>query len=233
MGLTHLAAADRLKGVVELFSPTTGSDAYAFMAKAGGIDYNCIVGASVGNPVGDFEVNLEGISRCLDRIDESHCRPVWRKPANLLVGSRSFAGFRAEERCVDAPISIPALIWGDVVFGHCTGGEARQDGPVVGRWSNIPVIPGIRYAASCWVWIPARFAGTEVSLGLGDCSIAGTTAADLTRRDVWQRISITGVPRSGHCNVELRLSSLPAASLGSTCWQLERGDRASPYVATR
>jgi len=232
MGLTHLAVADRLRGLVELFPPSTGSDAYAFIAKAGRIDYNCIVGASIGSPVADFEVNLEQISRCLDRIDRSDCRPAWRKPANLLPGSKSFTGFRAENGGVDSQISIPELIWGNRVFAHSTDGEPSQDAPVVGRWSGIPVIPGLRYTASCWLWIPGGFAGREVSLGLGDCSVAQIVAADLTRREAWQRISITGVAWSGHCNVDLRLSSPSATLLCSTCWQLERGDAPSSYVET-
>jgi capsular polysaccharide biosynthesis protein len=232
MGLTHLAVADRLRGLVELFPPSTGSDAYACIAKAGRIDYNCIVGASVGSPVADFEVNLEQISRCLDRIDRSDCRPAWRKPANLLPGSKSFSGFRAENDGVDSQISTPELIWGNRVFGHSTGGEPSLYGPVVGRWSGIPVIPGLRYTASCWLWIPSGFAGMDVSLGLGECSVDQIVAADLTRREAWQRISITGVAWSGHCNVELRLSAPAATALGSTCWQLERGSAPTSYVET-
>jgi hypothetical protein len=232
MGLTHLAMADRLKGIVELFSPTTGSDAYAFIAKAGRIDHSCIVGTSVGSPVADFAVNLEQISRCLDRIDGNDCRPAWSKPANLLRGSKSFSSFLAEDGCVDSQISIPELIWGNRAFGHRTGGEPGQGNPTVGEWSGIPVIPGLRYTASSWVWIPDRFAGTGVSLGLGGCSDARIVPADLTRRRRWQRISTSGVPSAEHCDVELRLYSSLATSLGSTCWQLERGDELTSYVET-
>jgi Glycosyltransferase 61 len=232
MGLVHLAMANRLKGVVELFSPRAGTDAYAFIAKAGRIAHTCIVGADVGSPVADFEVSLDQINRCLDTIEADHRLPSWRKPANLLTGSRSFSGFRAEEGCADAGISVPELIWGSRVFGHCARGGPTQGGAVVGGWGGVQLMPGVRYTASCWVWITDRSAETEVSLGLAECVDVQIIGADLARRDIWQRISTSGVASLGFCDVELRVSSPSNISLGSTCWQLERGDVPTAYVET-
>lgn len=232
MGMTHVAMADHLQGIVELFSPKMGTDAYAFIAKAGNIKYSYLVGASVGSPVADFEINCDQISWCVDTISRHDARLSWRKPANLLAGSRSFSSFRAEEGCIAGDVAVPDLIWGSTVFGHATDGEANRVNPVVGRWGAIAVIPRVRYTASCWVWIPEAFSGTEVALGLGYCMDLQVVAADLGRRQQWQRIWTTGVPSSGHCDVELRLSSLSSTSLCSTCWQLERGDEPTSYVET-
>src|SRR5207245_3375346 len=119
MRLTHLAAADRLRGVVELFSPTIGTDAYAFIAKAGDIDHNCVIGIGADSPVADFTVPVEQVMRCLDRMAGSDKGPSWRKPANLLPGSTSFAGFQADEAYVDTRAAAHELVWGNRVFGHC------------------------------------------------------------------------------------------------------------------
>jgi hypothetical protein len=103
---------------------------------------------------------------------------------------------------------------------------------VVGRWGGVQLMPGVRYTASCWVWITDRSAETEVSLGLAECVDVQIIGADLARRDIWQRISTSGVASLGFCDVELRVSSPSNISLGSTCWQLERGDVPTAYVET-
>lgn len=68
MGLAHLAFAERLKGVVELFPPNTGSDTYAFIAKALGLEYQFVIGTDVDNNFGDFSVDGEEIICSIDRL---------------------------------------------------------------------------------------------------------------------------------------------------------------------
>jgi capsular polysaccharide biosynthesis protein len=57
MGLTHLAFQRRISHVIELFNPLIGSDAYAFISKALGIEYDHIVGIDTGGPNKDFDIN--------------------------------------------------------------------------------------------------------------------------------------------------------------------------------
>jgi capsular polysaccharide biosynthesis protein len=68
MGLTHVAFAQRLKGVVEIFPPNAGTDAYAFILKAMGVNYSFVIGTSADNNFGDFRANSAEIMRCVDEL---------------------------------------------------------------------------------------------------------------------------------------------------------------------
>jgi hypothetical protein len=118
------------------------------------------------------------------------------------------------------------------VMGHRAERGFSGHAPI-GAWPGNRVIAGLRYTASCWVWISDRFAGTDVQLEFGPCSDCRALAADLARRQTWQRLCVTGTAMSDFCGIRLRLVSPADALLYSTCWQLERGEAPGPYVETR
>jgi hypothetical protein len=222
--LSPVITAARLSGLVELFPPAAGNDTFAFIAAAGNIRHTAIAG------VGDlsvFDVDTEQVCRAADITRGASAGPSWEKPANLLPGSRSLAGFRAAPGCQPPRSAGPQLLWGNRVVEHYAG-HAEQHSPTIGGWPDIPVIPGVRYTASCWVWVPEEFTGTEILIALSN----EVAAADLPRRGVWQRIATSATPFAAVCSVELRVFSATATAFRSTCWQLERGEAATTYVAT-
>jgi hypothetical protein len=233
MGLTHIAMAQRLNGLVEIFSPSSGTDAYAFMAKAGKVPYDCVIGENIASAAADFNVNVAQLIRSVDSVSQVGGRLFWKKPANLLRGSRYFTGFSASDTCKYADDTIPEMTWGNMVQGHRSATEMHDEGSIIGRWKGISVIPGLRYVASCWVWIPGDFEGSGIALGMEGASVIHAVAADIARTQMWQRISVTATPPSDHCEVELRLFSRPGISFCSTCWQFERGSGPTTYVETR
>jgi hypothetical protein len=235
MGLTHIIAADHLHGVVELFHPASGTDAYAFITKAGGIRYDWVIGTAGDGLELDYTISGTGIARINQAIDAAEAnsgRPSWRKPVNLLSGSKTFAGFKALAETVAPRPDVPELIWGNAVLGHCRQ-QAATDGPDVGGWLGVRVIAGLRYTASCWVWISSRFGGSDIRLVLDSSSDASVTTADLGQRATWQRIFVSGTAISDFCGVRLCVTAPKDDLVFSTCWQLARGDAAGPYVGTR
>jgi hypothetical protein len=235
MGLTHIIAADCLRGVIELFHPSSGTDTYAFISKAGRIQYDWVTGIANDSAEADYEMSAGGIAQvnqALDAAETNDSRPSWRKSANLLAGSKIFSGFKAAGETVAAAQAVPELIWGNLVMGHRAERGFSGHAPI-GAWPGNRVIAGLRYTASCWVWISDRFAGTDVQLEFGPCSDCRALAADLARRQTWQRLCVTGTAMSDFCGIRLRLVSPADALLYSTCWQLERGEAPGPYVETR
>src|SRR5690348_9563087 len=98
MGLTHIISADHLRGMVELFHPASGTDGYAFITKAGRIRYDWVTGIAGEGSELDYTLSGTGIARinqAVDAAEANSSRPSWRKSANLLSGSKTFAGFKA------------------------------------------------------------------------------------------------------------------------------------------
>jgi Glycosyltransferase 61 len=234
MGLTHVAMSQEARGVVELFPPGRGTDAYAFISRAGNIPYYFVLGSKAEGAVSDFEVSIQQTLWYVDQIAASSTRPNWAKPANLLTGTRSFAGFEPGEGCAPTETAVAEMITGHAVLSHCAANQIEERPIVVGRWTGISVIPGLRYTASCWVSVPERFSGGEVSLVLTGCSSSRARPAGLRFRDFdqWQRIHCTAVARTDRCDVELHLSANARGTIFTTCWQLERGDSPTAYIGT-
>ena len=103
---------------------------------------------------------------------------------------------------------------------------------MLGRWPELKLVPGARYTASCWIWIAGDFGRAEVLLALAGPGLYEAAAADLAVRDAWQRVTLTATAPVGDCALELRMPGETSAWFVTTCWQLERGDTASAYVAT-
>jgi hypothetical protein len=235
MGLTHIAMGKHIGKVIELFHPEAGTNAYAFVARAAGMEYHYVLGEGIPATHADFSVN---VSRVLDVLGPGPLgirRPHWRKNANLVPASTTFFGFSAPSN--EAPAQwaddgFDALIWGQSTHVH-----RKSDPPgntLVGAWADIEISPATLYVASCWVWVPEQFRGSSVSLRISGWKSERHRYPDLQRVNEWQRISFTVVspPTEHRCSVGLHVVGITGAMLASTCWQLERGLTPSAYVPT-
>ncbi len=66
MGLTHVALRNRAVDLLELFHPTGGTDAYAFIARAKGYPYAHLVGKDLKDGKANYHIDVEevfGIAR--------------------------------------------------------------------------------------------------------------------------------------------------------------------------
>lgn len=93
----------------------------------------------------------------------------------------------------------------------------------------------IPFTFSCYVWIPSGISGlTDVKIGLeGTFSPGIGVSLDLSRRDQWQRATITGTPGGAGTIVGiLRVyGAVPdGTAIYSDCWQLEKSPHASSWI---
>jgi capsular polysaccharide biosynthesis protein len=65
MGLTHLIFNQMGGQVLELFNPTVGTDAYAFVARAAGLHYQWLLGEADTEGRADFSVDVNAVMACL------------------------------------------------------------------------------------------------------------------------------------------------------------------------
>ncbi|HVC60818.1 MAG TPA: glycosyltransferase family 61 protein [Acetobacteraceae bacterium] len=228
MGLTHIIMGTNLGRMIELFHPNAGTDAYAFIARSAGMEYDFIVGTEAPNTPSDFTVDVR---RVVDLVGPDDCpvrRPAWHKSANLIPASRTFQGFfpvgaSRVEPCAEQ------MIWGQEARLHRKLGRAVE----LGRWPRVLISPGRQYTASCWVWIPDNFEGDYVSVQISDSDPRAQQAADLALRGAWQRIYSTGTARqTARCSVSVNVGGPDDCTVMSTCWQFEQGDTPTAYVAT-
>ena len=227
MGLTQIIMGSDLGRLIELFHPNAGTDAYAWVARSGGIEYDFLLGAEVPHTPTDFTVDISRVLALLGPDEAPIRRPAWRKNANLIPASRNFQGFfpvgsSRVEPCAEQ------MVWGQEARLHRKRGNAAE----VGRWPHILITSGRRYTASCWVWIPEDFEGEDVAIGIGDWKDQTPHPADLGKRNTWQRIWSAGVaPAKDRCWVGLHVQG-GDPTVGSTCWQFETGTIPTSYVST-
>jgi hypothetical protein len=235
MGLTHITMGKHIGKVIELFHPQAGTNAYAFVARAAGMEYHYVLGEGIPATHADFSID---VGRVLDVLGPGPLgirRPHWRKNANLVPASTTFFGFSVTSNKPPpewADSGFDALIWGQATHVH-----RKSDPPgntLVGAWFDIEIAPATLYAASCWVWIPEQLRASSVSIRISGWKSERHHHADLRQANQWQRISFTVVsPRTEHrCSIGLHVVGLAGAMVASTCWQLERAMIPSAYVAT-
>jgi hypothetical protein len=228
MGLTQIIMGHQLGRLIELFHANAGTDAYAFVARAAGIQYDFMVGPDVANTPNDFSIDVGGVIDLLGPDDAPLHRPAWRKAANLIPASRSFQGFFivGASRLEVFPEQV---IWGQEARLHCKRGAAAE----VGRWPHILISPGRVYTASCWVRVPQAFAGSRVAVRIGDWSDQKQHEAQLDLRNGWQRIWSTGTaPIKDRTWVGLHIDSVEEGDVASSCWQFEAGPEPTAYMPT-
>lgn len=89
------------------------------------------------------------------------------------------------------------------------------------------IVPGKAYTASAWVWIPDSYVARnyvtgDIGIGFHGCPRFGQVVADMSRRNVWQRVwGSTIIPRDLF-SAQLTLYALgeEGAAFYSTDWQL-------------
>jgi capsular polysaccharide biosynthesis protein len=227
MGLTQIIMGSELGRMIELFHPNAGTDAYAWIARTGGVEYDFVVGTEVPNTPADFTIDVSRVLSLLGPDDAPVRRPAWRKNANLIPASRNFQGFfpvgsSRVEACAEQ------MVWGQEARLHRKRGSAAE----LGRWPHILITSSQRYTASCWVWIPEDFEADDVAIRIGDWKDQTLQPADLGKRNTWQRIWASGVaPVKDRCWVGLHVQG-GDATIASTCWQFETGTMATSYVST-
>jgi hypothetical protein len=235
MGMTHVAMGERLGRMVELFPRWGGTAAYAWVAKAAGVDYHLHAGPTDKHGNADFTVE---VARVLDLIGPDEARPrrpMWRKAANLIADSRGFGGFRTQvggSDAVPAGIACDPPVWGLQPRIHVRSALAVQT--AVGGWEGITVIPGCDYTLSAYVFIPSEYAGDRVGLRITSWTSQAARNADLGQRGVWQRIWVTArAPDAARsCGALLQVTGPANTWVASAAWQLERGAAATGFVAT-
>jgi hypothetical protein len=231
MGLTHILAGNNLGRVIELFNPTKGDEAYAFYARSMGMSYDFLIGSEVPDSPGDYSIPVEQVLALLGPSDSPRIMPGLTKAANLIPGSKTFAGFSAPN-ITDSGYAYERMIWDQHTFVHQITPQVGY--PERGRWQGIAIIPGKTYTASCWLLIRSGFEGTRIFIEVSNWGGQIYRNADLNCRDKWQRISTTArAPESARsCWIGLRVEGTQGSSVASTCWQFERGALATAYVST-
>ena len=234
MGLTHLIMSERIGRVVELFPPHGGTSAYAFVCKAGGIQYSHIVGTEAPDSQGDFVIDVDEVISIISATGGSIAKPQWTKAANLIPGSRDFFGFNPGPGAADLPLTITdceAPIWGMTVRSHVRGSAPDN---FVGGWESIEVVPGCDYIVSAWVFLPLEFSGAEVELTINNLETSSKRPADASQMGCWQRIWSTArsTGLTVRCGIGLLISGAPGTLVASSCWQFERGTTPRGFVPT-
>ena len=235
MGLTHIAMGRNIGRMVELFHPTAGTDAYAFVARASGINYTNIFGSEIPASHSDFSINVDQVLSTLAPENIRLSRPNWKKATNLLPASQTFRGFSHAS-------PEPGLLWpgGDfdrMIFDQATTVHWKLDPPSntnSGAWQGIEVQSGRTYTASCWIWLPGESADVTVSIRIDGVPALRVISANPADICTWQRIYFIGSPPPGMttCAIALHIEGEAGTGVVSTCWQFECSDGPSAYVPT-
>ncbi len=236
MGLTQISLHLGRPAVLELFNADIATDAFAFMARAMGFGYDFIAGTPTANSRDDFVVPPESVRGFLDEAGLPTMTAENRR-RNLISGSAGFIGTwgpGGQEQPAAPSDAVPPLFAGNVVLRHVRGDPAVSPDSNSGFWWGMLMDGAKRYTASCFVWVPADFAGSQVLLTIGEWADQSWRPADLAVRDQWQRISVsvTAPEAATEGNLVLRLTGPPGAAVFSTAWQLEAGPIPTPYQPT-
>ena len=119
MGLTHIIMGERIGRLLlklVLQPPVAGTDAYAFVARVGGIHYDFVTGTECIASPDDFEIDPDRVLDILGPEELPIKRSSWSKAANLIPASRSFWGFFPPVSDVDSGVN--QLIWGEGARVH-------------------------------------------------------------------------------------------------------------------
>jgi hypothetical protein len=238
MGLTHVSLHTGTPRLLELHNPDVGTDAFALMASAMGFRYDFAVGTAVGNDLDDFTASPDAVASALRRLDiEPQAEAMLQRRQNMVPASATFAGTWSpgvQEELAAISTDVPQLFSGSAVMRHVRRNPDSRRESNCGNWWGIPVESSRIYTATCWVWIPAGFEGRQVALSLGEWARQRRQFADLSKRNVWQRLrsTVTAPPDATRCALVMRLEAADRSSVYSTCWQLELNPEPSEYLAT-
>lgn len=236
MGMTHVSLHLGSPAVLELFNVECGGDAFAYMARGMGFDYNFVAGPPNSDHFDDFTVSTEALrayvneARLPELLDSDRRRNV--VPASESFGERWSSG--AQPALAAPSDAVPPLFPDSIVLRHVRAASSEQPDSNCGSWWDLPVDPDRYFTASCFVWIPGEFVGRGVLVTIGEWDGQKWHPANLSTRDQWQRISATAkVPSAAtSCAAVLRVDAEAGAVVYSTAWQVESGPLPTSYQAT-
>ena len=219
MGLTHIAFHDGSPLIIELHHPVVGTDAYAFIARALGFKFQAIVGTCVEAKLHHLEIKVADVMNALSREGISRqTGPVGDLEPVPEPMCRWFGG--AQEVKAHAVTEIPPMAPVEAVLKHVRG---TADDNNVGWTEASGLKKGVVYSAACDVWIPTEFHGANIALQSGALSRSPETSAEMTRRNQWQTITITGAAKSDLANFVLRAAAIEGGTFYSTRWRVAIG----------
>ncbi len=206
MGLTHIAFHPGRPRVVELFNGSVGTSSYATIAQALGFSYHAIFGEDVGNGFHDFSVSVDAVWAALTDDIKPKPRPV---QFSILANEDLQAVWHGGTQPLPAsPTShLPPPVEGTLVLRHAAS-EAVDDnnfGWLEVRQARMPQT----CVVSCQIWIPKSFRGGKVALELSNLKNATHLVGDLSKRDQWQEIRISGTYAQTPANFVLRINAGP------------------------
>lgn len=220
MGLTHIALHQHKPTIIELHNPEIGTDAYAFVGKALGFDYHALIGFDIGTVGHDYCIPCQQIETLLDELGV--CPDPELANRSLLQPSGWQPGVQSQRS--SATQEIPPPFPGSIILKHVRDDVTATLDNNVGWWRVDGLFEGAVYAGSCQVWIPANYKGAGVFLASGPELVRpAVIAADMSRREQWQPISISGTCQDGWMNLILRLDAVSGDTVYSSCWTLAPG----------
>ena len=221
MGLVYVALHTRSRlDLIELHHPQLGTDAYAFICQARGYGYVPVLGEIVAGTT-DFRVATDRVAAALEPAPVPLTPKSSGRHLTMDPGSADW-----HPGCQVLPATIATEIappWPEcVVIKHRRDAASRVYDTNVGWW-HLGVLQSLKaYTFSCWVYLPRRFGGDRVMLSVGEPR-EKIVAADLSRRDVWQPLSMTVNLPSGTAALDLvlRVASEIEAVIYSAGWKVD------------
>jgi hypothetical protein len=155
--------------------------------------------------------------------------------ANLIRHSDSFGGnawWQMPHAHAVLSDAVPRLHELCAVMEHGLLQSSRiETGAIHGNRIGQGLSSGSTYVASLSVWLPADFGGAIAGAVVDGFESLQITNANLTRRETWQRVSVTArVPTDvSSASPALFLVGPVGTRIFSTCWKLELGSVPTPY----
>jgi hypothetical protein len=213
--------------VVELHNPYGGSDAYAILCQGKGFDYLPVIGEAVGGEAGvrspwwqhDLVVDPAAVLRALDGESREPLAPAASAFELQPRGRIWFPGCQSGPAVMTNDIAPP--LPDSAVLKHLRDGAGRTADSNVGWWHIRRLRPANTYALSCWIYLPEAFRGTRAFLAVGEPREIAV-AADLSRRDCWQFLSLVLTCPGGLTEIDLvlRLESEAETVMYSSAWSV-------------
>jgi hypothetical protein len=163
---------------------------------------------------------------------------IWEGTTNLCTNGGFETGTTGWALGGAGGVASLAVDSGRSKFGQKSG-KVVAGAAVAGFGDAAVTVPAAgTYTASAWIYIPSSWDGQAPTLGFATFSgVSGVPAvADLTKRDQWQRLTVTDAITAGTLTGAARLRNPGGASAGVFFYadgvQLESGSVATPYVHT-
>ena len=151
---------------------------------------------------------------------------------NLFPSTKSGAPSHAAGATVNVSTDVAPFFPGCSVFKHIESSGASDNNS--GYCATGAGGTATSIWLSCYVWVPAAFAGSGALDVEGTGWTGGYVSLDLTKRDQWQRLSVLASGASGAVSVAavLRLSVTSAQTVYTTGWMANADAALGDFVPT-